>query len=133
MVDKHKQLKDNNYYYNPLLKEKSAWLRKKYTNPEKHLWQETLIARKLKGYRFMRQVSVLYYIADFMCKELALIIEIDGKNHKYLKEQDKKRDKLLKSCGFTVLRFSNKETLDETAKVQAFLEEWIDSFEKKKR
>jgi very-short-patch-repair endonuclease len=37
----------------------------------------------MKGYSFLRQRSVLNYIADFMCKELKLIIEVDGITHSY--------------------------------------------------
>ena len=35
----------------------------------------------MRGYNFNRQRPVLDYIADFMCKELKLIIELDGITH----------------------------------------------------
>ena len=38
-------------------------------------------AKQLKGYTFRRQRPVLQYIADFLCKELMLIIELDGITH----------------------------------------------------
>lgn len=126
LIDKFKQLKDNNYYYNPKLKKRAAQLSRRITIPEDHLWKEVLIARKMKGFRFMRQVPVLYYIPDFMCKALALIIEVDGRNHKYQKEYDNKRTEQLKECGFTVLRFTNKQVLEETEEVKQRIEHWIE-------
>ena len=120
------QLQDNNYYYNPKLKKRAAQLVKNITVPEKILWEKVLIARKMKGFRFMRQVPVLYYIPDFMCKELALIIEVDGRNHKYKKAYDNKRTQQLESCGFSVLRFSNTEVIHQTKEVQQKIEDWIE-------
>jgi very-short-patch-repair endonuclease len=126
IVDKHKQLKDNNYYYNPRLKKRAAQLVKRITIPEDRLWTQVLIARKMKGFRFMRQIPVLYYVPDFMCKELALIIEVDGRNHRYQKEYDKKRTARLEACGFTVLRFSNRQVLRDIESVQQQIEGWIE-------
>lgn len=129
MIDRFQQLKQHNFYYNPRLKEKAAQLLQRITTPEYHLWKEVLIARKMRGYRFMRQVPVLYYIPDFMCKELALIIEVDGPNHKYQKAYDKQRQQRLESCGFSILRFSNKAVLERTQWVQSVIETWIKQHE----
>ncbi len=126
IADKFKQLKDNNYYYNPRLKKRAAQLARCITKPENHLWEQALIARKMKGFRFMRQVPVLYYVPDFMCKELALIIEVDGRNHRYQKEYDKQRTQRLEACGFHVLRFTNKEVLHNIEEVCARIETWIE-------
>lgn len=128
-MNRFQQLKQENFYYNPKLKQRAAQLRQRLTNPEYHLWKEALIARKMLGYRFMRQVPVLYYIPDFMCKELALIIEVDGPNHKYQKAYDKRRQQRLEACGFTVLRFSNKEVLEQTTTVVSVIETWIKQHE----
>lgn len=40
------------------------------------------------GYQFLRQRSILNYIADFMCRELKLIIEIDGVMHEFNRAAD---------------------------------------------
>ncbi len=125
MIDRFKQLKQHNFYYNPKLRQRAAQLVQRITEPEYHLWCEVLMARKMCGYRFMRQVPVLYYIPDFMCKELALIIEVDGPNHIYQKAYDRNRQKRLESCGFTVLRFSNKAVLEQTAWVKSEIETWV--------
>jgi len=82
----------------------SRYSRKHPTRSEKILWEH------LKGYqlgeRFTRQRVVCGYIADFFCKKLSLIIEVDGKYHK--PERDSIRDRWLVKHNFTVLRFTNK-------------------------
>lgn len=68
------------------------------------------------------------YIADFMCKELMLIIEVDGITHhseEALKKDDI-RQKALESVGFTVLRFDDDQILNNINNVHAFLSDWID-------
>jgi leucyl-tRNA synthetase len=73
------------------------------TPSEKILW-EYLRLRRMMGFRFLRQHPVFYrednnwivfYIADFYCHELNLIIELDGKIHYKQKEYDSNRDNKL--------------------------------------
>ncbi len=75
---------------------------------------------------------MLNYIADFMCKELMLIIEVDGITHQdeRVMKNDKIRQRRLEEYGFTVLRFTNNEVLRQMEGVKMFLENWIDNFEK---
>ena len=71
---------------------------------------------------------MLIYIADFMCKELMLVIEVDGSIHQ-LEEvinNDAERQKALEEAGFTVLRFTNDEVLENINAVYSFLEDWIE-------
>ena len=97
--------------YNKKLKELARNLRKNSTKAEIRLWSEVLRAGKMKGYTFLRQRPVLNYIADFMCKELKLIIEVDGATHNHEEQwyKDQERQKELEEYGFTVLRFSDNE------------------------
>ncbi len=83
------------------------------TKAEACLWKYVLKAGKVKGFTFRRQRPVLQYIADFMCKELQLIIEVDGITHSYeeVAENDMKRQWNLENAGFTVLRFTDEEVL----------------------
>ena len=96
------------------------------------LWKFVLRARKMKGYGFRRQRCVMNFIADFMCKELMLIIEVDGMTHwsKEAKTKDKKRDKVLSAVGFTTLRFGDDEVLSNIIDVQQKIETWIYEREK---
>ncbi|SMO79124.1 endonuclease domain-containing protein [Gracilimonas mengyeensis] len=74
--------KDPSYhYYNKKLKPVAKSLRQRMTKAEACLWKYALKNRQHRGYTFNRQRPVLDYVADFMCKELKLIIEVDGSSH----------------------------------------------------
>ena len=68
---------------------------------------------------FRRQVAVGRYIVDFCCLKAKLIIEVDGNQHGYDENivRDEQRTAFLKSQGFSVLRFSNREVMTETTGV----------------
>jgi very-short-patch-repair endonuclease len=66
--------------------------------------------RRLEGFKFKRQIPVGPYIADFICIERRLIVEIDGGQHSE-SEHDRKRDAFLTSEGYRVLRFWNADVL----------------------
>ncbi|QCR20971.1 endonuclease domain-containing protein [Pontibacter sp. SGAir0037] len=116
----------HNNQYNKKLKPLARTLRSASTKAEVRLWCELLSKSKL-GYSFLRQRSVHNYIADFMCKELNLIIEVDGYTHKFKAEEDKLRDKELAAVGFTTLRFTDEEVMKDIANVQRVIEGWIAS------
>ena len=67
-------------------------LRRDETAAEKRLWEQ-LRSRKLQGFKFARQAPVGSYVADFLCRESKLVIEIDGATHFTTEEieRDKKR------------------------------------------
>lgn len=63
---------------------------------------------------FEREYTVLTgtrsrYRIDFAFLNKMTGIELDGDSHKYRKEHDRKRDAILKSYGWTIVRFTNKE------------------------
>ncbi|MBI4383414.1 MAG: DUF559 domain-containing protein [Nitrospinae bacterium] len=55
-------------------------LRKNSTDVERKLWR-MLRSRQLENCKFRRQESVGKYIADFICYEKRLIVEVDGGQH----------------------------------------------------
>ncbi len=126
--------KDNLHFYNTNLQPFANDLRKRMTKAEACLWKFALRASQLKGYPFRRQRPVLNYIADFMCKDLMLIIEVDGITHHDEKviENDKRRQARLEHAGFTVLRFTDNEVLKGMTGVIAELEDWIEKYEASK-
>ena len=83
-----------------------------------------------KDERFSVSASrpVLNYIADFMCKELMLVIEVDGITHQFEEviRNDERRQKALETAGFTVIRFHDNEALNNIQAVHSFLEDWIE-------
>lgn len=79
------------------------------TEAEGRLWQE-LRDRRLDGIKFRRQVPFGRFIADFVCIEAGLIIEVDGSQHAD-SDSDRSRDAELKVRGFRVLRLWNDDVL----------------------
>ncbi|GAA5043771.1 endonuclease [Marivirga lumbricoides] len=117
-----------NKNYNNKLQPFANSLRKNMTKAEACLWKYVLKARMMKGYQFRRQRPVLNYIADFMCKELNLIIEVDGITHSYEEVvlNDEKRTSDLENHGFTVLRYTDEEVLQHIEYVQKSINQWIE-------
>lgn len=87
-------------------------LRTQQTMIEQRLWYH-LRAHRFMGLKFKRQKPIGRYIADFVCLELRLIIEIDGGQHAEQTEYDQVRDTWLRSEGYIVLRFWNNEVLQQ--------------------
>ena len=84
-------------------------LRSSATTPEQLLWQ-CLKGRKL-GHRFSRQMPIGPYFADFLCRELKFIIELDGTSHDQNVSHDNQRDAYCRSLGFQILRISNDDVM----------------------
>ena len=85
-------------------------LRKHMTPAEEILWQE-LRNRKLNGMKWRRQTNVDAFIADFLCHEYRLIVEIDGGIHEEQEEYDLLRTEIIEHRKFRVIRFKNEEVL----------------------
>ncbi len=83
-------------------------LRKEQTALERGIWHE-LRARRLDGWKFRRQVPIQGYVADFVCLEARLVVEMDGPMHRVAEQKlrDARRDDVLRRNGFAVLRFSD--------------------------
>lgn len=67
------------------------------------LWL-ALRARRLGGFKFIRQGKIGPYIVDFVCREKRVAVEVDGGQHAGSKT-DRVRDAFLLSKGYRVLRF----------------------------
>ena len=84
-------------------------LRLNPTKAEEVLWKE--LRNKKLGYKFRRQFQIDNYIVDFCCRELRLVIELDGPIHEYQREYDESRTKDLEKVGLLVLRYTNDRVL----------------------
>lgn len=82
------------------------------TRAEKDLWRE-LRAGRFKTRKFRRQVPIGKYVADFICYDARLIVELDGEPHleDVRRAQDAERDRWLGAQGFRILRITNDEML----------------------
>jgi len=92
-----------------------AYARQNRMNPtlgETILWHE-LKSKKFRGLKFRRQFPIRiqgleirkdFFIVDFCCCSLSLVIEIDGNIHGCLVEEDRAREGYLKERGYKILR-----------------------------
>lgn len=123
--------KDNYFLYNKNLQPFANKNRKQMTKAEACLWKYVLRAKQM-GYTFNRQRPVLNYIADFMCKELKLIIEVDGYTHLLdeVIENDILRQQRLENAGFKIIRFKDEEVLKEINSVSKIIQVTIEELKK---
>jgi len=85
-------------------------LRKNMTDAEQSIWR-ALRLRQILGVKFRRQHPIGVYIADFVCIERKLIVEVDGGQHAEQIVEDKARTAWLEAQGYRVMRFWNNEVL----------------------
>ncbi|MBX4955031.1 DUF559 domain-containing protein [Rhizobium lentis] len=84
-------------------------LRQSDNDAEDKLWKE-LRDRRLNGNKFVRQMPIGPYFADFACRELRLVVEIDGSQHADSR-RDGIRDAFMTGNGWSVVRFWNVDVL----------------------
>ena len=103
------------------------------TKQEAMLWAE-LKGKKLDGLKFRRQHPIQlntspgrndFFIADFYCPSLSLIIELDGNIHNGQKEYDMARDAHLKDLGYQTLRLPNSMVENDMPKVLSLIKVYL--------
>lgn len=108
-----------------MLKEFAKRNRNYPTVAEACLWSQ-LRAKQL-GVKFQRQHIIYDYIADFVCLDKKLIIEVDGgyhfENNQIVK--DSLRSEILNDLGFEVMRFTNEEVISDTDNVLLKVKQFI--------
>ena len=124
ILDRYRTARPSTYN---LLKELKTQNRKNSTPAETILW-ECLRNKNLK-YKFRRQHIIDVFIADFVCIEKKLVIEVDGGYHNTpeQKEADELRTQILNEIGFKVIRFTNEEVIANTDKVLEKISEILES------
>lgn len=80
-------------------------LRKRLTRAETILWSR-LRRGQMMGLRIRRQYPIGPYIADFACRPLKLVIEVDGATHTDA-AYDARRTAYLEQEGWSVMRVFN--------------------------
>jgi len=84
------------------LEAKAHHLRHNPTLSEQRLWS-ALRASRL-GLPFRRQVVIGRFIADLVCPQARLVVEVDGGVHLQRAHLDAHRDRILQRAGYRVLR-----------------------------
>ena len=99
------------------------------TKAEVKIWNELLRKRQFYNYKFLRQRPIKNYIVDFFCKDLSLVIEIDGFSHENEEvfENDIKRQEAIETLGYHVLRFTDEEVMSDFENVIRTMEIWLEN------
>ena len=99
-------------------------LRKSATAAEAVLWKH-LQRRQLLGKKFRRQHSIGRYIVDFYCPESRVIVELDGAGHYSItmENYEVERTKYLEGLGLKIVRFENKDLLENLEEVLETIKE----------
>jgi very-short-patch-repair endonuclease len=66
------------------------------------------------GYHFRKQEQIGPYYADFACHHAHVVIEVDGDTHGTAsgEEHDRRRDEFQSMEGYSVLRFTNDDLMN---------------------
>jgi very-short-patch-repair endonuclease len=75
-----------------------------------------LKAKKLGGNKFVRQVPLGPYFADFACRSAKLVVELDGSQHAD-SSYDRRRDDFMRGEGYSVIRFWSADMLNNRVSV----------------
>jgi very-short-patch-repair endonuclease len=95
--------------FHPRNTHRARTLRHSATPAERHLW--TALRNSAQGAKFSRQMPLGPYFADFLCRDLKLVIELDGMSHETSADYDQARDAWMTTQGYRVLRFANADVL----------------------
>jgi very-short-patch-repair endonuclease len=94
-------------------KSRARDVRRTLTDAERKLWY-ALRDRRMQTVKFRRQAPIGFYIADFLCVQHRLVVEVDGSQH-----AQSSRDAWLQREGYRVLRFWNHDVLTARESVLA--------------
>jgi len=87
-------------------------MRAEPTEAERVLWQRLRHDIKLTGSHFRRQAQIGPFIVDFASHKLRLIIELDGGQHQWRREEDLSRARQIEAAGYRILRFWNNDVFE---------------------
>lgn len=115
-----------------LARQLASDLRKNMTETEQVLWNK-LRSRQFMGFKFLNQHPLFYnlnnrvkfFIADFYCHQIRLVIEVDGGIHETQEDYDILRSELLATKNIRVARIKNVELGENINKVLIRLKKQI--------
>jgi very-short-patch-repair endonuclease len=112
--------------YNQKLIINSRTLRTEMTDAEQLLWKRVRF-KQVRDLPFYRQKPLLKFIVDFYCPKAKLVFELDGSQHfeDAHRVADAERDAALTGLGLRVLRFDNRQVLEEIEGVMLVIDEAI--------
>ncbi|RZK52141.1 MAG: DUF559 domain-containing protein [Pedobacter sp.] len=119
-----------NNNYNKELKGYARNHRNDGTKAEIRIWCELLRNKQFCNFSFLKQRPIENFIVDFYCKDLRLIIEIDGLTHQWEEnvEKDHIREDRLRLMGYHILRFNDDEVMNDIINVQRTIQNFIETY-----
>jgi very-short-patch-repair endonuclease len=114
MVYLGKSIERDMYYgAKPELFRLAERMRKKPTEAEKVLWK-SLKGFRREGFIFRRQHPIEFFIADFYCHKIKLVVEVDGDIHLNEEniEYDNSRTGELERYGIKIIRYTNEVVIN---------------------
>jgi very-short-patch-repair endonuclease len=100
--------------------DRARCLRQTATPPEQLLWS-VLRGRRLSGLKFCRQEPIGSYVVDFCCREIRLVVELDGMSHVDKQERDAEREQWLRKQGYRLVRVTNLDVREDLEAVARFI------------
>ncbi|MCO6179210.1 endonuclease domain-containing protein [Ciceribacter sp. RN22] len=113
----------------PKTRDRAKTLRRELTRAEQEMWN-LLRDFRPRGARFRRETPIGPYIADFAWLSARVIVEVDGDSHEtdQGRAHDLRRDAFLRGQGFKVIRFDNRQVIDNPDYVFVTLETSLKRF-----
>lgn len=108
--------------FNPKLKQRARELRKAGNLSEVLFWNQVK-NKQFLNLDFDRQKIIGNYIIDFYCKNLGVVVEIDGVSHDNKQEYDTERDNYLESFGLKIFHIQDVDIKKNLGGVMGFLRE----------
>ncbi len=93
-------------------------LRKQPTRAEAILW-ERLRGSRFESAKFRRQVPFDRTVVDFYRHAAKLVVELDGKQHRWFSDYDEGRSEVLQRLGVRVVRLTNEDVCNDLDSVLA--------------
>ena len=115
--------------YNSANKDYARFNRSNPTKAES-LFRNYILRWDKTWFRFVRQKTLLWYIADFYCSKLLLVIEIDWWYHNETWKEDKNREMFMREKWIKTIRFNNEEIETNLEWVAQYLKEIIENRKK---
>jgi len=95
-----------------ILEDRAREMRFAPTRSEERLWRRLSGAKT--GLSFRRQLVIGELIVDFACTKVRLVVEVDGGYHEGRQRRDGARDRALQQLGWSVLRLTDHEVLNDS-------------------
>ena len=104
----------------PMMIDRARQLRRQSTPPERIVWS-VLRGRRLAGLKFRGQEPIGPYVVDFCCRDLKLVVELDGMSHDDKQDRDELHQRWLKEQGYRLVRVTNWDVNEDVEAVARWI------------